>query len=180
MWEIRPIEEYTLEDITYSLSPDDKIIPMPDFFEEVEVKNNGDILQTMNVQYSQSATESSKFSKTIGLSLTIGASVSVGVPILAGGSLNVSQTTSTTWSYEKAESKGDTRTYNFKLDVPARSTYRAKVMVSIYSASATYTAYYRSKSGRPLVLSGKWTGLKAGTIRYEIYNGGTLIRSFNK
>lgn len=174
-WEIIPIESFELENISYTLEADDKTEIIPSFIDEIEVSNGGDVMQSMAVAFSRTATETSSFSKTEGFSLSVGASFETGVPILAEAKLNVTQTTTASWTYGKSESKADSRNYTFNLQVPAKTTYKAKVVVAMYKASATYVATYRSSTGKIMTLAGKWSGIKAGKITYDIYKGGVLV-----
>ena len=179
-WEIIPVESFQLESISYTLEADDKTELIPSFIDEVEVYNGSDLTQSMAVAFSRTATETSTFSQTKELSLSIGTSFKTGIPILAEGQLNVTQTTSTSWTYGKSETIADTRSYTFNLQVPAKTTYKAKVVVAMYKASATYVATYKSDSGKKITLTGKWNGVKAGKISYEIYKSGALVSKMQK
>ena len=50
----------------------------------------------------------------------------------------------------------------------------------MYKASATYVATYKSDSGKKITLTGKWNGVKAGKISYEIYKSGALVSKMQK
>ncbi|PXV69149.1 toxin ETX/toxin MTX2 [Dysgonomonas alginatilytica] len=179
-WEIIPVEPFQLESISYTLEADDKTEIIPSFIDEVSVYNNGDVAQSMSVTYSKTATESSSFSDTRGFSFSVGASFKTGIPVLAEGQLNVTQTTTASWTYGKSETEADSRSYTFNLQVPAKTTYKAKIVVAMYKASATYLATYKSNSGRRITLTGKWSGVKAGKISYDIYKSGVLVSKMQK
>lgn len=179
-WDIIPVESFELENISYRLESDDKTEIIPSFIDEIEVFNGGDIAQSMTASFSRTATETSSFSETKGFSLSVGASFKTGIPTLAEGQLNVTQTTTSSWTYGKSEAMADTRNYTFNLQVPAKTKYKAKLVVAMYKTSATYVATYKSNSGKIMTLTGKWSGIKAGKITYDIYKDEVLVNRIIK
>lgn len=180
-WKICPIETFSLESVSYKLEAGDILKTLPSFVDEITVNNFTPIQQSMTANFSRRASESSSFSKTKGLSLNVSLSSGIGVPILAEGKLNVSTTTSSSWTYGKTETQEDGRSYSFPLIVPANSTYKARVTVAMYDATATYLATYKGDTtGKKLILIGKWHGIKAGTITYDIFDKtGRIVKSFS-
>lgn len=184
-WQIKPIESYELIDVTYRLNPGDVVSSIPAFMESVTLNNNTALQQQMTVGFTHKATETSSFSKTTGLSLTIstGSSAKVGLPVVGVDfSINTSVTTSKSWTYGNTESQEDSRTYNFPMVVPPYSSYKADLKVSMTKLSVTYVATYKGLiSKREVILTGKWDGVLAGKIDYDIYDAKTnkFLRTIN-
>ncbi len=170
-WEVRPVENFTLKTLTYTLEANDNLVPAPNFMEEVNVYNGTAITQSMTASFTRKASETSHFSKTNGLSVTLSTTAKVGVPILINGQLTVSTTTSQSWTFGTSETQEDTRNYSFPLMVSPHSSFKARVTVAMYNASATYIATYVGQTtGRELILTGKWEGIKAGNVSYSIFD----------
>ena len=181
-WAIMPAEEFELLEVTYTLDDDDIFIQLPSIIENITVDNGGDVQQSMTATFSQKATESSTFSRTHGFSVSVASTFKTGIPVLAEGKLNVTTLTNNAWTFGGSEAKEDSRSYSFPLVVPARSKYTARIAISMYDASATYIAKYKGKTSTKIIeLRGKWRGVKAGRINYEIINEtGNTIRSFSE
>lgn len=180
-WEIRPVEEFTLKNISYFIQPDDIFQTIPSFTDEVLVENDAPEKQNLTVSFTQKASESSSFSQTYGVSVTLSSSVKVGIPIIADAKLNTSVTTSASWSLGTSETHEDTRSYSFSLVVPGYTHYKATATVALYDASATYKATYTGNiSGKEMILTGKWNGIKAGLVTYKIIDvtTGKCIKTF--
>ncbi len=169
---ISPVEDFELSEVRYSLQSGDGALPIPSFVDEIIVSNRTGQQQSMSASFTRKASETSSFSKTKNISLSLAASVKVSVPIInLDASLSVSRTSSNTWTFGNSETQEDSRTYSFSLVVPPYSNYRATISVAMYEATATYTAVYRGvNSGRTVTLTGKWNGIKAGLITYDIYD----------
>ncbi len=169
---ISPVEEFELSQISYSLRSGDGALPIPSFVDEVVVSNRSGQAQSMSVNFTRKAVETSTFSKAANISMSIKQSASVSVPVIGvGASLDITNTAGATWTFGESEAKEDSRAYNFTLTVPPYSNYRATISVAMYDATATYTAVYRGvNTGRTVALTGKWTGIKASLITYDIYD----------
>lgn len=178
-WDITPCSDLEIESVSYYLTSSNGVVQKPNFIVETEVYNMSDLQQTMNVTFNSQATESSNFSKTEGISVNIATGFKVGVPAFES-SLSTSITTSSTWTFGMSETKSDTRTYSFPITVPAKTNYKARATVSMYDANARYVARCRVKGlNQVILLEGNWTGIKAGTIKYEIFNiNNVMVRSF--
>lgn len=166
LWRIQPVDTYTLENLSWRVDPEDIITTLPDFIQEATLRNYSSTTQTMTATYAKTASESSSFSETKGTSITV--SASVGVPFLSDSKIETSTTTSQTWQYGSSQNQQDQRSYSFPLAVPPHTTLVSKVMVQMNKLTATYIATYRGSTGTILKLEGKWEGVQAGNIYYEI------------
>lgn len=179
-WEVKPVEEYKFVSISYKVELNDGVDILPSYTDAVTVNNQTDTQQSMNANFSRKASESSSFSRTEGLSLQNSVTMHVGIPLFnAQGS--ITSTTSKSWQFGESETKEDSRSYNFSLTVPAHRKYEARMSIALYNASATYYATYRGvSSGKQITLRGKWYGIQAGKIDYDIVDeNGSLLKSFS-
>lgn len=169
LWEIEAIETFEIENISYEVNSADYIKAKPSFISKTTAINNTSVAQTMSIVFQERASESSSFSKTTSISTTIAAGGKVGIPLLAEGSLNMSNTTSKSWTYGSSETKEDSRSYSFNIIAPPNTTVTAKAIVAMYDVSVTYIATLRGRtSGKQVKLSGVWQGIKASDITYEL------------
>lgn len=174
LWEIQPIETYNLLNVEWRLNPEDVISALPDFIQETTVNNQSSMTQNMTATYTKTASETSSFSKTEGLSISINVSAKIGVPIISGSGIDVNRTTSTTWQYGTTETQQDQRSYSFPLSVPPYTSITSKAMVQMSKLTATYVAKFKGNTtGKILTLEGKWEGVQAGNIYYEIRENST-------
>lgn len=172
-WTVQPLENFTLDDLWWSLEPSDVVVSLPDFIQETTVVNKSSVTQSMSANFTKKATETSTFSKTEGMTVTMNASFHVGLPII-GGSGSITSTTADNWTFGTVESKEDTRSYTFNVQVPPNTTIKTKIYVRMNKLSANYIAKFKgSVSGKNVQLQGRWEGIQAGTIYYEIIEGKT-------
>lgn len=182
-FEIQPVENFRLQKITWSLEPQDIVQSLPVFADQATVINNSAANVSMTARFSRKAVENSSFLKTNGFSLTVEAGGKVGIPLISEGKINTSTTTSATWQYGSSESKEDTRSYDFVVDLPPYTSVSVKVLIQMNKISASYTAdFVGEQSQRVLRQSGRWEGVQAGQIYYEIVDNKTnkVLKSFDK
>jgi len=181
-WKISPAELYDIVDIEYHMEPGDIISEKPNFITTTNVVNGTSIEQSMTATFTEKATESSRFSKTEGVTISFTSGTKVGIPNIIDSSLEMGVTTSESWSFEESESKEDSRTYTFPVRVPPRTTVTAQASVQMYEADVTYVATFKGRtSGREVVMSGKWQGVKASTINYILREATSnrILKSFS-
>lgn len=180
-WEIRPVEEFELKNISYALEESDVVTKIPSFFEDINLSNQSPIQQSMTATFTSKALESSSFSRTEGISINTSLELTVGAPLIAEGKLITSVASNKSWTFGKSESREDTRSYSFNLAVPPHSIYKARIVVALYNANVTYIAtYIQPTSKKEIKLKGKWNGIVAGEINYEIYNlTGELVKTIS-
>ncbi|MCD8177750.1 MAG: hypothetical protein LUE98_10090 [Tannerellaceae bacterium] len=167
-WEIIPAESFTMENIEYYINPGDMVNTMPEFLTTAIVTNQTSVQQGVQMHFSEKATEQSRFSETEGFTVQMSASVNVGIPVFnANGS--ISQSSSSTWSFENSQSKEDSRSYDFPVNVAPYTKVTATASVTRYSANVTYVATVKGNtSGKRLQLTGTWIGVTAGNINYTL------------
>ncbi len=182
LWEIQPAENFRLDKLTWSLDAGDVIKALPAFMDQIEVKNNSAAEANMTATFNRKASETSTFTNSVGSQVQVNTSAEVGVPLIASSKIDITTTTSADWQWGSSETHEDTRTYSFNIKVPAYTSVTAKIMVQLSQLSANYTADFVGEvSGKSLRLSGKWEGVQAGNIYYEIIDNKTksLMKSFN-
>lgn len=183
LFEIMPVDNFKLKSMSWFVEPGDIITALPAFADQATVINNSAATAKMTARFSRKASENSSFSQSEGFSFTIESSAKVGVPIIAEGSINTSSTTSANWQYGSSETLEDTRSYDFEVTLPPHTSVSVKILVQMNKLSASYTAeFIGERSNRILKQSGKWHGVQAGQIYYEIVDNQTnkVLSTFNK
>lgn len=180
-WQIVPGGNFELANIRYTLDPTDVFNAIPDYSDAIYITNPTDAIATVGASFTRRASETSNFSQTEGLVINTTISASVSIPGLSSSGLNVSTTTSASWTYGTSQTQDDTRNYSISIILPARSNFKVKISVSMFDTSATYIATYRDRiTGREIVLSGKWYGIKAGIVHYTILDEKeNILKSFS-
>lgn len=180
-WEFTPADIFEIESISYYQMPGDYISLAPDFVSDIIVENKTSLEQSMTANFAQKATIQSKFSETEGFSVTVKTGVGVNLCKIFNGSLDMTTVSSTTSSFENSETKEDSRSYSFPVKVPPFKKVKARVVVQRYNANISYRAVFKGiKTGKRLTLTGKWEGVTASTITYQLIEGenGKVLRSF--
>lgn len=166
-WQLIP-EDIVLDEIVFETEQGVKT-SQPDFVTTATIDNKSDRDQEMTITFSKKATVSSSFQREQGFSFSIEAEVQFGTPLAMQTTIGMSATTSHTWTYGKSESREDGQVYNFPVNVPKRSTVKAKAIVKMVKIDVPYTAIgYSEKTGEKITCTGTWTGISAGEVSYSI------------
>ncbi|WP_321479246.1 ETX/MTX2 family pore-forming toxin [uncultured Bacteroides sp.] len=180
-WEIQPAENFRLAKLTWSLDAGDVIKALPTFLQEVQVNNSSSVTAEMTASFNRRASETSTFNKSVGSQIELHTTAKVSIPLIASAKIDITNTTSANWQWGGSETREDTRAYSFNMKVPPYTSVTAKIMVQISQLSASYVADFIGEiSGRPLRISGKWEGVQAGNVYYEIVDNKTnnVLKSF--
>lgn len=183
MWEIIPVDEFEIKNITYELTTGDNLVVVPTLVDIRTVVNNTDEPITRQIQLQGVVTSSSSFSKTDKLTVSIkqDVSVKIGIAGFFEGSLSQGVSGSKEWSYTVGgtETRSTTISETLTYVVPSRTTNTVKMIASKYDASLTYIAELKGvTTGKTVYLKGKWDGIVVQETRIEFYNSdGKLLRS---
>lgn len=173
-WEIIPIEDFELTDISYAFVAGDKINLNPQLIRTENLVNNTNSSVSKKMVVNETVSETSNFSKVQGLNISnkISASIKVGLPKIVDGIINADQTTTKNWSYTVGQSTTTTRQIQdeFNLTIPPYNTYKVECFIYNYDVDITYVATLRGKSsGRTIKMTGRWTGKEATHIDFKVY-----------
>lgn len=162
-WDIIPVDEFRIEDITYDLTTNDKLTVIPTQIATKTLVNDTDLPATRVISFQESITNESSFSNLEGLKVSISTSTSakVGIGDFFEGSFNSETTSEKSWTYTVGGK--ETQTYSISesitQDVPPRTTIKAQLMATKYDATLTYIAkLYGIHTGKTIYLKGKWNG----------------------
>ena len=177
-WKIEEVGDFELVGISYYLTPEDVNVTLPSYIATTTVVNNSPVTQTQMAHFSNKASETSSFTKTLGISIRVSSSLRTAVPVLVENTLVVETQSSYLWSYSSTESKEDTRSYDFPVVVPPFSAVRTNAIIGLRRVSAGYEATFRSKITQKIKkVQGKWTGILPDEISYiitDLNTGSTL------
>lgn len=162
---IVPLESFNIVKIEYRFDETAVVSKLPDFIVTWSTVNRTSVSQQMSTNFGSSATETSSFSNTAGVSVTTEGSLKVKVPLFEESSFKFSTNVSYSRTWGKSESTTDTRNYNFQVTVPAYSRVVATAQVSMNKLNVGYTTYLKGvNSGREIRISGVWEGVECGNI----------------
>ncbi|HYG17257.1 MAG TPA: ETX/MTX2 family pore-forming toxin [Bacteroidia bacterium] len=145
-----PVESYSANSLEYHLDQakiEDTNIA--DIY-SIQLENNTGQPQISTVSGTESTTETSGWSDTLGVSVSVSTSFKCGVPIVADGKVSLSVTVSNSYTWSGSESTSRQWSFNMPVSVPANTTYQAVMAVKV------------SKIAVPFTMSGGFT-LKSGT-----------------
>ena len=128
---IVPLESFNIVKIEYRFDETAVVSKLPDFIVTWSTVNRTSVSQQMSTNFGSSATETSSFSNTAGVSVTTEGSLKVKVPLFEESSFKFSTNVSYSRTWGKSESTTDTRNYNFQVTVPAYSRVVATAQVSM-------------------------------------------------
>lgn len=180
-----PEDEYEVIKVEYHDDATATVAQIPDFVVRWEYENRSSVTQQLSTGFSSTATRTSSFSNTYGVSVSVTSSFSVNVPV-ASANLTISMNSSYSHTWGKSETQSDTRNYNFPISVPPYCRIVAEAIVARYQLNVGYTTYSRSvNTGKEIRLEGRWSGIdcaeiKAKCTEYELdSNNITKIKTFN-
>lgn len=163
---IKPKGNFTVEKIEYLLDGTAQYEQMPDFITKWSATNNTSVAQQTTTSFSQTASNTSSFNNSLGVSVTVSAQFTCGLPKLMEGTgmgFSISSSYNHTWG--KSETISDTRNYNFPVVVPPYSRIEAVASVTRYNIRVRYTAHLKDEtSGRLIKINGIWEGVNCTDI----------------
>ena len=182
-WQIIPVDEFEIHDITYDLTTGDNLVVIPISVNTYTLSNGTDEPLTRTISIQETVSNESSFSNTEKLTVTIknDASVKVGVGKFVEGSFSSGMTSAKEWSYTVGgrEVKTKTITETVVQVVPARTVITARIFASQYNATLTYIAKLKGiNTGKTIYLKGKWNGVVVQDSRIDLYYpSGELLRT---
>lgn len=182
LWEIIPIDEFRIVDITYGLTAGDNLVVTPKVVAIKSLVNDTDIPVNRTISLQEVVSNESTFAETEGLSITVrmDASLKFGIPEFIDGSFSSGTTSGKTWSYTigHKETQSFTISETITQNIPARTTVTAKLIATEYKAALTYIAEMVGvNTGKTIFLKGKWDGTVVKESKIELYYpNGKLIK----
>lgn len=172
-WEIKPVGDFEIIDIAYAPYTGGKLDSIPQKVSITTVDNStSSIPLERNITETVEVTETSRFSKTEGVSFTTKTSTTKplagpGEPKENGGSVTIENSMTNSWSYtqEITQTKKSTRTDNFKVTVPPYVKYTVTTYINQYRMNIKYVATLRAANGKEFKVKGTWSGTQC----YEMY-----------
>lgn len=172
-WEIKPVGDFEIVDIAYAPYTGGKLDSIPQKVSITTVDNStSSIPLERSFTETVQVTETSRFSKTEGVSFTTKISTTrplagPGEPKENGGSVTIENSMTNSWSYtqETTQTKTSTRTDNFKVTVPPYVKYTVTTYINQYRMNIKYVATLRATNGKEFKVKGTWTGTQC----YEMY-----------
>lgn len=163
-WQIIPVDEFRVEEITYDLTSNDQLNVIPTQIANKTLVNDTDLPATRVISFQETITNESSFSETEGLKVNVSTSTSakVGIGSFVEGSFSGEVSNEKSWSYTvgSKETKSYTISESITQEVPPRTTIRAELIATKYDADLTYIAkMYGINTGKTIYLKGKWKGV---------------------
>lgn len=139
----------------------------PNVVAEQTLVNNGDIQQSMAFKFSVTEGRTTSASHKIGFSYGIKTSFSAGFVGFAESKYELSFNFSHDHTFSESTNTGTTKSYEFPLSVPARTTYKAKGMVHEANMDVPYELVFDFNGARRSV-RGIWKGVAVSSATYRI------------
>lgn len=131
------------------------------------LKNEGDVEQTMKFGFSMTEGKTHSTSHTIGFSYGINSSFTAGFSGFGEVNFELSFSFSHSHSFERSISTGTTKSVEFPLLVPAHSTYVAKGMVSEAEMDIPYELVF-DFGGAHRKVRGHWKGTACSEAKFHV------------
>lgn len=175
VWEIVPVENFTLKDITYFMDYGDRVDSSLVFIRNYDMDNRTNpnpITHTFHIEETYSTT--SLFSRVTGLNMSNKISNSTtfktGLPTIdVSGTVNFESLTESTWSVTTTDT--ESKSYSWKDDlttiIPANTHMRWQVYMMVYKFDVSYVGtLVGNVTGRSIRLKGRWTGTMGSKFKY--------------
>lgn len=189
VWEIVPVETFTLRDISYFQGIGDRVDSSLVFLRNYYLDNSlNSVPANHKVTISESLKSISQFSKVTGMNMSNkisnSTSFKVGLPSVdINGNVNYEQLTQTTWSYSITDS--EERSINwvdeFSTVVPANKLMVLQVLMQKYEFDISYVGtLVGNTTGRTIKLKGRWRGSFGTNIIYKPVVNGISVNNIEK
>ena len=172
LWEMQPVGDFEVVNIEYTQYDGGGISSLPITVTHRTVENTTSSIVHRGYTETTQVTETSRFSKTEGVSITTSTSLTkpVGGPGEPNeGSMTVNTSATSSWSFlqETTQTKVSTRTETFSVDVPPYTSYRITTMLKQYNMNIKYVATLREGvTGKMFKVKGTWIGTQV----YDMYD----------
>lgn len=183
MWEVYPIDEFRIVNITYDLTTDDKLVVIPKLLSSRNLDNDTDVPATRTFSFQETISSESSFAKTEGLNVNSSTSVKFGLPGFKEGGFDFGVSTGKNWSYTVGQKEIQTFTVSETItqEIPARTSIIAEFVATEYQASLTYIAQMVGvNTGKTIYLKGRWDGVVVQESKIRLYYpNGQLMKSIS-
>ncbi len=181
-WEIIPVDEFRIDEISYYLTTNDRLSVIPTQIAIKTLVNNTDIPVTRTLSFQETVTNESSFSETYGMKIAnkISSSYKISIPKFADGNYTNETSTEQTWSFTigQKETQSYTIAETLTQEIPARTTVEAKLIATKYDASMTYVAkLYGLSCKKTIYLKGKWDGAVVKESQIVLSEKGKVLRT---
>lgn len=181
-WDIIPVDNFRIEEITYDLTTDDNLSVIPTQIANKTLVNDTDVPATRTLTFQETVTNESSFSELMGLKMTdkISATHKVGIAKFLNGEYTMETTTEQTWNFTMGEKETQSYTISETVtqEVPPRTTIEAKLMATKYNATMTYIAkLYGINCGKTIYLKGKWNGAIVQESKIVLTQKGKVLKT---
>lgn len=181
-WDIIPVDNFRVEEITYDLTTDDNLSVIPTQIANKTLVNDTDVPATRTLSFQETVTNESSFSELMGLKITdkISATHKFGIAKFLNGEYTMETTSEQTWNYTvgNKETQSYTISETVTQEIPPRTTIEAKLMATKYSATMTYVAkLYGINCGKTIYLKGKWNGAIVQESKIVLTQKGKVLKT---
>lgn len=175
VWEIVPVESFTLQDVSYFKDYADRIDSSLVFIRDYEIDNRENPSPTTHtIHINENYSVSSSFSETTGLNMSDkisnATSFKVGLPTIdLSGNVSFEHLTEHIWSFSSTDT--ETRTFSwiddFTTVVPANTLMKLRVYEMVYTFDITYVGTLVGIRDKTIRLKGRWKGSMGSKFRYK-------------
>lgn len=189
VWEIVPVEAFTLKDVSYFQGYGDRIDSSLVFLRNYDLDNRVNPSPgSHTAKINESYTSTSQFAEVTGLNMSDkisnSSSYKVGTPSVdASGSVNFEHLTEKTWSYSttQTEEKKFDWSDEFTTVVPANKLMVLQVYIQKYMFDISYVGtLVGNTTGRTIKLKGRWEGSFGSKIVYRPVVSGASLNDVEK
>lgn len=189
IWEIIPVETFTLTDVSYFMDSGDRIDSSLVYVRNYSLDNRGfPNPANHKVTISEKYETFSQFTEVKGLKMTNkisnSASVKIGIPLISiGGGVDWEKTTEKSWSYSttQSETKQFTFTDEYSIVVPANLLTTLQVYKMNYNLNVSYVGtLVGNTTGRKIKLKGKWSGSIVSKFVYKPVTSNSIMSTIER
>lgn len=189
IWEIIPVETFTLTDVSYFMDAGDRIDSSLVYVRNYSLDNRGfPNPANHKVTISEKYETFSQFTEVKGLKMTNkisnSASVKIGIPLISiGGGVDWEKTTEKSWSYSttQSETKQFTFTDEYSIVVPANLLTTLQVYKMNYNLNVSYVGtLVGNTTGRKIKLKGKWSGSIVSKFVYKPVTSNSIMSTIER
>lgn len=159
--------EVSLVAIKFDINQSKILEEKPVIVAEEKLVNNGNEDQSMEVNFSIAEGKTSSVTQRVGFSFDVKTSFGAGFLGISNATYDLSFNFSRDYTVAESTSNSKTKTYNFPLKVPKKTTYLAKAMVHEAQMDVPYELIF-DFGGTQRIAKGRWKGVAVSKVTHEV------------
>jgi len=161
-------EDMKIDRIEYHVDQALIVSSVPEVIGQETERNDTDVNQTVEFDFSKALTLSSSFEYTLGFTIAVGTTIEAGLPGVVGGQVKVDASVTNTFKWGSITTEGETYAIKFSATAPPHTQVTGVGTVTCCNIDVPYTVYSSSvATGFQVMTTGTYHGVTFWDIQSD-------------